>query len=168
MGGDVCHISLSLCQVYFNPRLRMGGDLISNKGIVSLSLFQSTPPYGRRLVKDIDNEILRQDFNPRLRMGGDSSIVRAISWQSIISIHASVWEATTTTSFILQHKSSISIHASVWEATDNKELISKLNNIISIHASVWEATKKSNQNIIINTKFQSTPPYGRRLAWKYI
>ena len=55
----------------FNPRLRMGGDV----GIL---------PTAKMLI----------NFNPRLRMGGDDGQLDRQIRALIISIHASVWEAT--------------------------------------------------------------------------
>ena len=56
----------------FNPRLRMGGDLVD--------FHKASPSY--------------QYFNPRLRMGGDARAWDENSALAEISIHASVWEAT--------------------------------------------------------------------------
>ncbi len=55
----------------FNPRLHMGGDLLSLGSIHPNPRFQSTPPHGRRRGVDAS------------AAGGD------------VSIHASTWEATT-------------------------------------------------------------------------
>ena len=37
-----------LHSIYFNPRLRMGGDFSNFQVVLVIILFQSTPPYGRR------------------------------------------------------------------------------------------------------------------------
>ena len=78
-------------------------------------LFQSTPPYWRRPDPQAVEELLK-----------------------VISIHASVWEATN------------------WIEKFDNDLY------ISIHASVWEATNVSCNNRRGRVQFQSTPPYGRR------
>ena len=47
-GGDVAERILSGAYDCFNPRLRTGGDIPSPCGRSAPSLFQSTPPHGRR------------------------------------------------------------------------------------------------------------------------
>ena len=50
-------------------------------------------------------------------MGGDKIGTSDGCWDIGISIHASVWEATTINNNISYPQGKISIHASVWEAT---------------------------------------------------
>ena len=101
--------------IYFNPRLREGGDAI--KPFLNSSNF---------------------NFNPRLREGGDIIPQIADADGGDISIHASAREATyyypQTTFF-----HSISIHASAREAT-SKNAFCGFIPFISIHASAREAT----------------------------
>ncbi len=56
----------------FNPRPRMGGDFRSFPILNLFGQFQSTPPYGGRLLKN-GNTNLSRCFNPRPRMGGDTT-----------------------------------------------------------------------------------------------
>ena len=91
MGGDKSPRIPTKASTGFNPRLRMGGDSKSSRGmrasLVSIhasaweatrirairgstTMFQSTPPHGRRLLQVADERDV-VGFNPRLRMGGD-------------------------------------------------------------------------------------------------
>ena len=101
------------------------------------SMFQSTPPHGRRLV---------------FRDGDSSS--------ESVSIHASAREATRSGRkwYCLWP---VSIHASAREATQNAQ--HQLAEIeVSIHASAREATLSTSQWWPAQNRFQSTPPHGRR------
>ena len=125
------------------------------------SMFQSTPPRGRR------------------RGSPDRLTVKPH-----VSIHASAREATagegwTTLSY------DVSIHASAREATDPAYFCAVSSSfqstpprgrrrpvlraaphqaLVSIHASAREATVSSTNGVRV-TLFQSTPPRGRRLVW---
>ncbi len=83
--------------IYFNPRLREGGDRIHHPAIL---------PY--------------RNFNPRLREGGDNIGDVEHVWYTIISIHASAKEATVI-KIVIPHFIAISIHASAKEATVNHQ-----------------------------------------------
>ena len=80
-----------MASLYFNPRLREGGDVKAGElgGYVE---FQSTPPRRRRLGKTNTGKTYT-DFNPRLREGGDVADALALGRDNI-SIHASAKEAT--------------------------------------------------------------------------
>ena len=60
--------------LFFNPRLREGGDVNSPEQNFVLEFFQSTPPRRRRHV---DMQFYKKQciFNPRLREGGDDDSV---------------------------------------------------------------------------------------------
>ena len=102
--------------MYFNPRLREGGDvlLMQEEHITKQfqstpprrrrpyiqclqqrrnALFQSTPPRRRRPEKRVTLTNTLNDFNPRLREGGDEVYKNEFS-KITISIHASEKEAT--------------------------------------------------------------------------
>ena len=70
-GGDASRVSLARSASSFNPRLRTGGDPRATEREVSVILFQSTPPHGRRHGLD------EQQKSPK-----------------DVSIHASAREAT--------------------------------------------------------------------------
>ncbi len=57
---------------------------------------------------------------------------------TLVSIHASLWEATTGTPLLMPSRL-VSIHASAWEATPCLGPVNKMLGV-SIHASAWEAT----------------------------
>ena len=124
--------------MYFNPRLREGGDvlLMQEEHITKQfqstpprrrrpyiqclqqrrnALFQSTPPRRRRPEKRVTLTNTLNDFNPRLREGGDA-LPTGFTAVANISIHASEKEATRGCSH-LQECVDISIHASEKEAT---------------------------------------------------
>ncbi|EFK09661.1 conserved hypothetical protein [delta proteobacterium NaphS2] len=100
--------------ICFNPRPRMGGDVISGEDIIPGAVFQSTPPHGGRPSYSaiLDANIC---FNPRPRMGGDF-FVRSFGKINPVSIHAPAWGATTYLSGISANFS-VSIHAPAWGAT---------------------------------------------------
>ncbi len=115
MGGDLLIRVLLVASDGFNPRPRMGGDLVvhlaKSKRPVSIhapawgateiiklhlylaAMFQSTPPHGGRL--SCHHSLSRQhlSFNPRPRMGGDKQFAHD-KVIDIVSIHAPAWGAT--------------------------------------------------------------------------
>ena len=135
--------ALRVLRLYFNPRLREGGDG---------STHDCTKEYGDfnpRLREGGDFPALvfltlRPNFNPRLREGGDPQ-PDAASATIIISIHASAREATSSI-VIGTMTSCISIHASAREATHLNTRFS-IRISISIHASAREATEKAKQRM---------------------
>ncbi len=63
---------------------------------------------------------------------------------------------------ILDQVDYVSIHAPVWGATVY-DVLANLRSIVSIHAPVWGATIRWSAGRYLRG-FQSTPPYGERLA----
>ena len=59
-------------------------------------------------------------------MGGDGGGGATRTFYNNISIHASVWEATSLNIVTMGHSANISIHASVWEATPAFSAVLKL------------------------------------------
>ena len=57
-------------QLNFNPRSRVGNDLLRSKSLEATGQFQSTFPRGERLVSFVPSELLAY-FNPRSRVGND-------------------------------------------------------------------------------------------------
>ena len=68
---DVTTTRTAVRITYFNPRLREGGD-------VNQKTYKS----------------MKTNFNPRLREGGDAAVLAYAGVTGLISIHASVKEAT--------------------------------------------------------------------------
>ena len=123
--------------IYFNPRLREGGDRLLRPILtqiqISIHASAKEATNSNHFALKLDNY-----FNPRLREGGDGK--------------------TTIISFPLEE---ISIHASAKEATDiQKQAEERMD--ISIHASAKEATRAGYQVHTVKI-FQSTPPRRRRL-----
>ena len=154
------HVRYGLHFLYFNPRLREGGDSVAfckaaSSCVISIhaSAREATSrTFSLRPISHDFNPRLREGgdrlplailleschFNPRLREGGDSCMPFSCGSVPYISIHASAREATIFP-HILRGGWRISIHASAREATCCEEY-------------------KENTN-----PFQSTPPRGRRL-----
>ena len=104
-----------LRKLYFNSRSRVGSD-------ISLLVFL----------------IVESDFNSRSRVGSDIKYYNETDGLSVISIHAPVWGATTS-SQVSWYLIVISIHAPVWGAT-KYTYFKAFDIVISIHAPVWGAT----------------------------
>ena len=121
----------------FNPRLRTGGDPIRSPLGLSTSSFQSTPPHGRRPAN--------------LQPGGGHHHV---------SIHASAREATRDRRS--RHSSrQVSIHASAREATTGPA--SSRTPYTSFNPRLRTGGDGGEPTCILGlSKFQSTPPHGRR------
>ena len=161
MGCDPFTFESSVSFGNFNPRTRMGCDIICDLDIDFQSISIHAPVWGATTA--ILAPIRYMDyFNPRTRMGCDESNMKQLSearvFQSthpygvrlfschnsremyFISIHAPVWGATS-----LDKRPSIgcliSIHAPVWGATIM--ICATSDDLpISIHAPVWGATKE--------------------------
>ena len=121
------------------------------------SLFQSTPPRGRR-QKDVLRIVRGYNFNPRLREGGD--VLKAFSKvYDVISIHASAREATplknkpdkslkfqSTPPRGRRHKTHLTLRLLCYfnprlrEGGDRPPALAADYQSISIHASAREAT----------------------------
>ncbi len=167
----------------FNPRLHMGGDMITPADCPLMVLFQSTPPHGRRPERSVEfNDKVRVSIHASTWEATQSSLQMDIS--PLVSIHASTWEATRRGSLCASsvrcfnprlHMGGdarpflcgrddliVSIHASTWEATYHG-MTALAAKGVSIHASTWEATSTRYLFIDQKTRFQSTPPHGRRL-----
>ena len=78
----------------FNPRLRVGGDAKLNSVFVVILKFQSTPPRGRRLLRLFAGSafLAFQSTPPRGRRPAPENPGPVTT---LVSIHASAWEATT-------------------------------------------------------------------------
>ena len=121
-------------------------------------IFQSTPPRRRRLAQNVIG-CFHFDFNPRLREGGDNTMeLKEI--ESIISIHASAKEATSSELGRI-NKMFISIHASAKEATNIwEELpVNKFNFNPRLREGGDDFLSRSYYTTLL---FQSTPPRRRR------
>ena len=132
------HVRYGLHFLYFNPRLREGGDSVAfckaaSSCVISIhaSAREATSrTFSLRPISHDFNPRLREGgdrlplailleschFNPRLREGGDSCMPFSCGSVPYISIHASAREATNTDyeQYVIID---ISIHASAREAT---------------------------------------------------
>ena len=146
----------------FNPRARMGRDSLDYSRLIlfryisihapvwgatyfficyfyKLHQFQSTRPYGARLMCNILTLTLFVYFNPRARMGRDvyRSTKKGCSIQ--ISIHAPVWGATDIQDQAIDDKD---IFQSTRPYGARPKMLTSRQDTgeISIHAPVWGAT----------------------------
>ena len=76
----------------FNPRTRMGCDLLLPVQNVRIITFQSAHPHGVRF-KVSSNRILILSFNPRTRMGCDTIQFNYYRCGELVSIRAPAWGA---------------------------------------------------------------------------
>ena len=136
VGGDVVfHITRGTLRC-FNPRLRVGGDRARRLHYRQARVFQSTPPRGRRRCSKSCQGPYRC-FNPRLRVGGDAacSVTPGVS----VGFNPRLRVGGDGSRAQRGQTTPVSIHASAWEATNIHRLpIGDYN--VSIHASAWEAT----------------------------
>ncbi len=99
----------------FNPRPRMGGDMLPPILLVTLlTVSIHAPAWGATLF------IVRKTYGYQ------------------VSIHAPAWGATTMESIIIKPKT-VSIHAPAWGAT-RVSVTYDPKKIVSIHAPAWGAT----------------------------
>ena len=96
----------------FNPRARTGRDLSIVSAVSMATGFQSTRPYGARRCGH--RPIVQTSFNRRARTGRDEP-VRIVDRASVVSIHAPVRGATSSSSS--RAIFDVSIHAPVRGAT---------------------------------------------------
>jgi len=99
----------------FNPRARVGRDVVADRAIREYCRFQSTRPRGARLVVGRTKD----------------SIV-------FVSIHAPAWGATACIIVNMVY-TIVSIHAPAWGATGCRAN-RVWRNSVSIHAPAWGAT----------------------------
>ena len=122
----------------FNPRTRMGCDLVLVSGGAAKPEFQSTHPHGVR------------HCHAHVWYNKDNISIHAPAWGAtsdvpvgfcfpLISIHAPAWGATISNRDQHPWIAAISIHAPAWGATacGCRRLRDRL---ISIHAPAWGAT----------------------------
>mgnify|MGYP006312881513 FL=1 len=114
----------------FNPRPRVGGDLLLYPSPFAGLQFQSTPPRGGRRNRN-SLIYIYIGFNPRPRVGGD------------------------TTHYQRLHGTEVSIHAPAWGATQTAAISARIVSV-SIHAPAWGATL-AGVDAVLEQVFQSTP-----------
>ena len=126
----------------FNPRIRVGCDILIRPNPENV-LFQSTHPRGMRPALHAyyaSGEVLFQSTHPRgMRplqrldfiphvfpfqsthpRGMRRIVFRDAQASSVISIHASAWDATEHEIDQIWAEAVISIHASAWDATSSR------------------------------------------------
>ena len=157
MGRDL-ELLLSLSGISgFNPRARMGRDLLMRYQNARNSLFQSTRPHGARHIKRRTSGII-SCFNPRARMGRDRN--HRSQFKSFLCFNPRARMGRDRSKRTFQPVFHVSIHAPAWGATAQKQS-PKWSEDVSIHAPAWGATM-----ILIHWRmsgaFQSTRPHGAR------
>jgi len=135
MGRDHGQFAFGGEPACFNPRARMGRDI--------LSCNPSACVFG---------------FNPRARMGRDAAGAHGRA-ESGVSIHAPVWGATRRASEPARY-TPVSIHAPVWGATVMHEFLPSGFGFQSTRP--YGARLPTVYTSSVATVFQSTRPYGAR------
>ena len=100
----------------FNPRTRVGCDVLASVRNRPESLFQSTHPRGVRHVISLMTVIIALCFNPRTRVGCDQNLA-GLTGRGKVSIHAPAWGATSGVAVVVVDDLAVSIHAPAWGAT---------------------------------------------------
>ena len=75
MGSDLLTVAPGDSIFSFNPRSRMGSDHKDSNRFFSQFVFQSTLPHGERLTTVLFLQYRRESFNPRSRMGSDCTFL---------------------------------------------------------------------------------------------
>ena len=164
-----------MVSIHASAREATSGEWISTR----LSMFQSTPPRGRRPCKwlyshhrlgfnprlreggdhtDRPNGAYLRSFNPRLREGGD---VECVSYTGTIAcFNPRLREGGDAAVNYMDDELRVSIHASAREATLDLPLLD--------HIVMFQSTPPRGRRQLSPTPglarwaFQSTPPRGRR------
>ena len=146
----------------FNPRARVGRDMVSAVTYHVITAFQSTRPRGARLQSLHANgwhsgfnprarvgrdrrctlQMMRNQrgFNPRARVGRDLPTETTEVTKVTVSIHAPAWGATQQM-YNQFTDVRVSIHAPAWGAT-LRTLSGSMHVLgVSIHAPAWGATR---------------------------
>ena len=84
----------------FNPRTRVGCDMIALNNATQTQVFQSTHPRGVRLIKRLRYYLGKRSFNPRTRVGCDDLGRVELEALEDVSIHAPAWGATFSIIFL--------------------------------------------------------------------
>ncbi len=142
----------------FNPRSRMGSDILSSLMQYRCKMFQSTLPHGERRHSKLGNPTpppfqstlphgerlpkpayftTEQSFNPRSRMGSDWVTSSQIICPTCFNPRSRM--GSDQDCIQDQHPRWVSIHAPAWGATCRDRRNVPVNNV-SIHAPAWGAT----------------------------
>ena len=115
VGRDGAEGSLSGTLSCFNPRARVGRDRWPTGYGKSITRFQSTRPRGARPNR-LRRTWAKASFNPRARVGRDRRPRRPARRSRHVSIHAPAWGATCAGP-ARREEPVVSIHAPAWGAT---------------------------------------------------
>ena len=156
-----------LCQQhrlwYFNPLRREGGDPKATPSAELNSVFQSTPPRGRRQSYPGHGPRAALHFNPLRREGGDEMLV-IVGQVAFISIHSAARAETISRRYGYASRTYISIHSAARAETNRYPQLGRPEHI-SIHSAARAET-----TVLIHPgcriRFQSTPPRGRSPNYK--
>ena len=124
---------------YFNPRSRVGNDILSIKFARTTLTFQSTFPRGERR-KTIDNVKAEEKFQSTFPRGERQGVSLTALISGNFNPRSRVGNDSKTNELYLYLD--ISIHVPAWGTTDIKSGISSLTDI-SIHVPAWGTTAKT-------------------------
>ncbi len=142
----------------FNPRPRLGGDLLSLSSLNLISLFQSTPPHGgRRLLRITTTYSVRFQSTPPHggRQSDDVFLEFLVLFQSTPPHGGRPFQTSCS-----QH--SFCFNPRPRMGGDTRKIFESPIWYVSIHAPAWGATNIRTAGIQIHFWFQSTPPHGGR------
>ena len=144
---------------YFNPRSRVGNDILSIKFARTTLTFQSTFPRGERR-KTIDNVKAEEKFQSTFPRGERPYCFFTIDNYNGISIHVPAW-GTTGTMLLLRVQLIISIHVPAWGTTGKTMFFHGL----PLFQSTFPRGERRLADHSCTTRliFQSTFPRGERL-----
>ncbi len=141
MGSDLVYCQLPPTLICFNPRSRMGSDFPSRAlALIERDVSIHAPAWGATYA---DHPVGAESprFNPRSRMGSDWDLWGLLSGD-LVSIHAPAWGATRKrVAPIIRNL--VSIHAPAWGATRRNGHRGE-EFVVSIHAPAWGATLYDN------------------------
>ena len=145
----------------FNPRTRVGCDMIALNNATQTQVFQSTHPRGVRLIKRLRYYLGKRSFNPRTRVGCDDLGRVELEALEDVSIHAPAWGATFSIIFLRYGKKGFNprtrvgcdlplvrliLTSSAFQSTHPRGVrhtarpLKSSMDCVSIHAPAWGAT----------------------------
>ena len=113
-GGRLKRLMRAIVRAYFNPRPRVGGDLLALKGADAVIISIHAPAWGATPASCAYG--LNLQFQSTPPRGGRLECLKPFTLPILISIHAPAWGATHAASHAAG-ADRISIHAPAWGAT---------------------------------------------------
>ena len=142
---------------YFNPRPRMGSDVNPSTPVVTMGIFQSTPPAWGATCRSAYTGHPAYHFNPRSRMGSDHATADTAAPAMIFQSTPPAWGATQKRRVSLE-RAIISIHAPPHGERLRWHIANYHNIRFQSTPPAWGATSLYSSRFNRLKIFQSTPP----------